>query len=222
MHLLLRVAVTLIVSLTLASFLDIALFQADTSRHLEGQTRELNAPLLTAAAERIDGLIAAKRDEIDRLDSEAAAVIADAREATVVQQTAAAAQLEALATERGTLFARLGEVNRALSCYEQDAVAERRGQARCDGAETVRGEGDAYTFANEMAALKQAERQSIEARIPFVCASAGHSDRGIPSLLLFNTRGPAEAGRSVARRGGAKPNARIEEARGPGSARPIT
>jgi len=188
MHLLLRVAVTLIVSLTLASFLDIALFQADTSRHLEGQTRELNAPLVTAAAERIDGLIAAKRDEIDRLDSEAAAVIADARQATVVQQTAAAAQLEALATERGTLLARLDEVNRALSCYEQDAVAERRGQARCDGAETVRGEGDAYTFANEMAALKQAERQSIDARIAEIDAAlqrlgAGDADAGLPAAV---------------------------------------
>lgn len=165
MHLLLRVAVTLIVSLTLASFFDIALFRADTSRYLEDETRQINGPLATAAAERVDGMIAAKRDEIERLDGEAAAIISDARQAAMVAQTAAAAQFEALATERAGLLASLGEVNRALSCYNQDAAAERLGQARCDGADAVRGEGDAYAFANEMAALKQAERQSIEARI---------------------------------------------------------
>lgn len=171
MHLLLRVAVTLIVSLTLASFFDIALFRADTSRYLENETRETNEPLATAAAERIDGLIGAKRDEIDRLDNEAAAILSIAREAMVIEQRAAAARLEALATERAALLATLGEVNRALSCYNQDVVAERLGQARCDGIETVEGRGNAYTFANEMAALKQAERESIEAQIAEIDAS---------------------------------------------------
>lgn len=188
MHLLLRVVVTLIVSLTLASFFDIALFRADTSRYLEDETRHTNGPLATAAAERIDGMIAAKRDEIDRLDSEASAIISDAGQASMVAQTAAAAQLDALATERAALLANLDEVNRVLSCYAQDAVAERLGQARCDGADAVMGEGDAYAFANEMAALKQAERQSIEARIADIDAGLqrlgeGDAGAGLPAAV---------------------------------------
>ena len=188
MHLLLRVAVTLIVSLTLASFFDIALFRADTSRYLENETRETNEPLATAAAELIDGLIGAKRDEIDRLDNEAAAILSTAREAMVIEQRAAAARLEALATERAALLATLGEVNRALSCYNQDVVAERLGQARCDGIATVEGRGNAYTFANEMAALKQAERESIEAQIAEIDASLQRleesgSDAALPASV---------------------------------------
>jgi hypothetical protein len=187
-HLLLRVAVTLILSLTLASFFDIALFRADTSRYLEDETRQINGPLATAAAERVDGMIAAKRDEIERLDGEAAAIISDARQAAMVAQTAAAAQLDALATERAGLLATLAEVNRALSCYEQDLRAERRGQERCDGVVAAEGEGDAYNFATEMAELKQAERQSIEARIAEIDATLqrlgeGDAGAGLPAAV---------------------------------------
>lgn len=178
MHLLLRVAVTLIVSLTLASFLDVELFRNDTSRHLEDQTRALNTPLAEAAAERVGAMIAAKREEITRLDNEAAAILSDARHATVVAQTATAARLEALATEREALQTRLDEVNRALACYVQNAAAERHGQTRCDGVATVRGEGDAFNFANEMATLQRGERETIQARVAEIDAALARLGQG--------------------------------------------
>jgi hypothetical protein len=164
-HLGLRLAVSLVVSLTTASFIELEIFKQDTQSYIAEDNREQNRPLFEAVATRVDAAIAEKRAEIVRLDDQADTIIAEARQIDAVAQAAAAAQVEALIAERAGLQQRVAELTRDLACQTQNLVAEDTGQVRCDGVAAVAGTGDRYDFAVEMAEFARAERTAGEARI---------------------------------------------------------
>ncbi len=108
---------------------------------------------LTGAS--VDELAHAPDDERKtvRLDDQAEAIIIKVQRIDAVAQTAAAAQVEALITERTGLQERVTELTRDLARQTQNQAAEETGQARCDGVEAVAGTGPRYDFAVEMANL---------------------------------------------------------------------
>jgi hypothetical protein len=171
LHLLLRLCVTLIISLTLAGFLDIELFRQDTDRHLDNRVRELNRPQAEAAAKRIDAVIAERRADIARLDGRAAAILGSASQSGLVAQAATASQIEALTSERAAAQRRLSQVEREIDCFAQDVAAEEHGRTRCDGAKAEKGIGDAYKYAANMAETKRKERAALGARIAEIDAA---------------------------------------------------
>lgn len=165
MHLGLRVTVSLVVSLTTASFIELEIFKQDTQAFIAEANRAQNRPIFDAAVARVDAAIEEKRAEIARLDAQAATVLSDAQQIDNVAQAAAAAQVEALVAERSGLMQRVAELTQDLACQTQNLVAEDTGQVRCDGVEARAGMGDRYDFAVDMADFARAERAATEVRI---------------------------------------------------------
>jgi len=181
-HLGLRLAVSLVVSLTTASFIELEIFKQDTLTYIAAENRAQNQPLLEATVARIDAGIAERRAEITRLDDEAEAIIAELRRIDAVAEGAAVAQVEALIAERASLQQRVMELTRDLACQTQNQVAEDTGQIRCDGVEAVAGTGDRYDFAVEMAEFARAERTAAEARLGQIDAALARlQDRAAPT-----------------------------------------
>ena len=162
-HLGLRLAVSLVVSLTTASFIELEIFKQDTLSQIAEENREQNRPLFEAVAGRVDAAITEKRAEIVRLDDQAQVILAAAGESDVV--ALAAAQAEALIAERAGLQQRVAELSQDIACQAQNLAAEDTGQVRCDGVAAEPGQGDRYGFAAQMADFARAERSSAEARI---------------------------------------------------------
>lgn len=164
-HGLLRVAVSVIVSLTTASFIELEVFRQDTDAYLVDQNRERNQPVFQAAAERVDAQIQLKRNEIARLDERAASFIQHARRTQTTALAAAAAQAEALISERAALRDRVGMLSRESDCQTTNRAAEETGDVRCDGVAASAGTGTRHRVAGELAEYARAERASAETRI---------------------------------------------------------
>jgi len=170
-HFLLRVAISLVLSLTTASFIELEIFRTDTDVQIATDNRAKNDPIVQAMTERADAEIEAKRAEIRRLDGQAARVLDDASRNDGAAQSARIAQLTALTAERGQLQQRVDELTSQLACQIRNRIAEETGQVRCDGVSAVAGTGDRFEFAEEMAKFAREERDAAVARIQQIDAA---------------------------------------------------
>lgn len=170
-HFLLRVAVSLVLSLTTASFIELEVFRTDTEVQIASDNRAQNDPISQAMAERADANILAKRDEIERLDAQAARVLDDASRIDEAGRSARIAQLTALTTERDQLQQQIRELTSQLACETQNRAAEENGQVRCDGLSAVAGTGDRFDFAEEMADFARQERDAATTRVQQIDAA---------------------------------------------------
>lgn len=170
-HFLLRVVVSLVLSLTTASFIELEVFRTDIEVQIATDNRTQNEPIRQAIAERADANISAKRAEIERLDAQAAKVIEDASRIDEAGRSARIAQLTALTAERDQLQQRIGEFTSQLACETRNRAAEETGQVRCDGVSAVAGTGDKFDFADEMAEFARQERDAATTRIQQIDAA---------------------------------------------------
>lgn len=164
-HVLLRVAVSVVVSLTTASFIELEIFRHDTDADLASQNREQNQPIFQAAAERVDAQIKTKKEEIARLDDQADAMIVDALNTQATAQAAAQAQVQALISERTALQDRIIMLSGQIDCQTSNRAAEETGDVRCDGIIASEGTGTRYRVAGELADYARAERSSAQTRV---------------------------------------------------------
>lgn len=166
-HLCLRLLVSGILSVTLAQFLGVGLFHTDAQADMMQKNQALNRPLMQAATERVDALIAARTDEIAQLDEQAAALLAGAERAFATGQM----PMDDLMQERAALVDRIADLQSEIDCYTQDIDAEFHGQTRCDGTVAEKGDGDRYNFAKARADSALAERDLARTRIQEIDAA---------------------------------------------------
>jgi len=133
---LMRVFASACVSLTAATILLLMVFQQDIHAYIGKNNQEENADTIAEAYARLDHEIAGKEAEIERLKAEMQA----ARDAT-------SSQIAALTAEREALQKTTNDLEKDLSCEEQNLLAEKTGQTRCDKVATVPGMGNRYAFA---------------------------------------------------------------------------
>ncbi|KCZ85071.1 hypothetical protein HAD_05300 [Hyphomonas adhaerens MHS-3] len=160
-----RVAVSVIISLTTASFIELEMFHRDIDAFLERRTSEQNEPVFQAASDRVDAQIALKRAEIERLDGEAAAILADARQTDVTAQSAIAAQVATLIAERAALQDRIASLSKELDCQTTNLGAEEAGGIRCDGVVAFAGTRTKHKVAGDLADYAREERANAAARV---------------------------------------------------------
>ena len=169
-HWLMRVAVSVILGLTTAGFLELALFENDVDVHLSDENRAVNAAVFADAASRVDASISRVEEEIGQLDDHAAALLASFSERRILEQEAAVVQIHALNEERAILIARTAELTTQIDCMTRTRVAEAAGGLRCDGTEALPGEGPRFEAANELLDHSLAERARAEDRIAAIDA----------------------------------------------------
>lgn len=165
LHLALRLLVSGVLSLTLAQFLGLALFEPDTHAELLRENQALNRPVVQDATQRVDAMIKARKDEIDLMDKQAGDLLAVAEQAVAVGQKASSAQIDDLTQERAALVDRTAKLDAVLDCQTQDISAERYGQTRCDGTATKAGEGNKHNYAKDRAAAALNERTAAQTRV---------------------------------------------------------
>jgi len=135
-HTLMRVFASVCVSLTAATILLLMVFQQDIHAYIGKDNQKENAETIAEAYVRVDHEIAGKEAEIERLKAEMQA----ARNAT-------SSQIAALTAEREALQETVNDLQKDLACEEQNLLAEKTGQTRCDKVATVPGMGYRYAFA---------------------------------------------------------------------------
>jgi len=170
MHGLLRIAVSVIVSLTTASFIELEIFRHDTDAYLATQNREQNQPVFQAAAGRVDAEINIMMRQIADFDDQANAIVGESIRAQNAAQAAAEAQVQALTSERTALQDRIVTLSKEVDCQTSNGAAEETGGVRCDGTEATAGTGMRYRVAGELADYARTERASAEARLQAIDA----------------------------------------------------
>lgn len=170
-HFLIRIVVSVVLSFTTANFLELEIFRQDIQSQIESENRAHNQPLFQEATRNVDTQIDAKREEISRLDAQAASLLNQASKTATVSQSARFAQIEALTVERSELLLQMSKLTKQLACETQNRVAEKTGQVRCDGISATPGTGDRFDFAEEMSAFARKERDAASERIQEIDAS---------------------------------------------------
>ena len=206
MHGLLRIVVSVIVSLTTASFIELEIFRHDTDAYLASQNREQNQPVFQAAAGRVDAEIEMKMKEIAGFDDQAKAIIDESIKAQTAAQAAAEAQVQALKSERTALQDRTVTLSKEVDCQTSNGAAEETGGVRCDGTEATAGTGRRYRVAGELADYARAERASAVARVQAIDADLIRLQTPVAGPAIApETPGSAQPDRDPARRGGESP-----------------
>lgn len=174
-----RLFVTLTLTFNSAAFLELELFRTDTDAALLAANVQANRPVYAAAARQVDreeGQISA---DIQRLDAQAAALIASAAQSDAAAQGARTAQVATLQAERETLLRRGSDLAKAIACAKQDQIAERYAVVRCDGQKAVVAkEGAKFKAASEQLDFLMTEQAQIAARNAEVEARLAEMGRG--------------------------------------------
>lgn len=169
-HWLMRVAVSLILGLTTAGFLELALFENDVNVHLSDGNRSANAAVFKDAAERVDTAISRVEEEITQIDAQVTTLLADGAEQQAAARDAAVVQIHALDEERAVLTSRITQLTMQIDCMTLTRVAEAAGGLRCDGTEALPGEGPRFEAANELLDHNREERARAEGRLATIDA----------------------------------------------------
>lgn len=166
-HWLVRLALSLALSLTTAGFLELGLFAPDISIHLRAETQAANAEVQAEALARHAAAVGRIEAEIARLDTEAAALLELKRAATGAAQTAQMA----LIAEQDALRARIADLTAQIDCATADRIAEETGTIRCDGSKATAGRDQRFAAADQRVRYLVSERQAAEADLRAVEAA---------------------------------------------------
>ncbi|MCB1329089.1 MAG: DUF4407 domain-containing protein, partial [Maritimibacter sp.] len=164
-HWLLRVSVSLVLSLTTAGFVELALFETDIAAYRDGEARAANKPIYDAVQRDVAETTAAMRSDIDRLDAQIDALTRGSAGVVSAAQAAARQQIADLAAERTEQRTRIATLGQQIDCITRDRIAEKHGGVRCDNSLAVAGEGQRWEMAGEQLDYLRGERDRAEARI---------------------------------------------------------
>jgi len=163
-------------AVTFSLFIELVIFRQDIQARIIENNREDNALIIEAANKRIDDEIAEQQAEIARLNTLFQDINNTAR-ATAV------AQIEALDGERVSPQQRVNALEKELTCQEQNLLAEKTGETRCDNVKTVSGEGKRYAFALGMVESIRAKLAEPQARLRQIDAELARLHRDAPDGL---------------------------------------
>lgn len=163
-HWVMRVVASLVLGLTTAGFMDLALFEHDVTADIADQTRAANEPVLAAAEAAHDATIASIQHEIDALDAQIAAVLGSGHQARAAVD-ATAQQISGLADDRASLQERIRELDEKIDCLATDKIAEDTGGLRCDNTAATAGRGNRFEAATQLLEYNMQERRKAQTRI---------------------------------------------------------
>lgn len=164
-HWILRVSVSVVLGLTTAGFVGLALFEGDIAAQMDEQDRTANKPIYEAAQRRYDDTIAAMQTELAQLDTQIAALLQRETTSATAALAAAQEQIAALSAERASLQRRISELETRIDCIATDKIAEETGGVRCNGSRATEGKGNQWEAANQLLGRFQTERVRAQARV---------------------------------------------------------
>lgn len=160
-----RLVITVTLTFSSAAFLELELFRNDADAAMLAANAMSNKPVYEMARKTADLEESRIASDIQRLDQQAAALIASATQSDAGAQAARAAQVATLQAERETLLQRDSDLARAIYCAKQDQIAERYAVMRCDGQKAaVAKEGAKFKAASEQLDFLLAEQSQVKAR----------------------------------------------------------
>lgn len=135
-----RIGLSFALSFTLASYCELALWEADILSQMAKNNRAENAKILASARTAVQDEIDHVASRIDEIDIIAGQYLADARSA----DTANRESHEELESQIRDLRRRANDFGKQLACVRLNIAAEERGIEDCSGVTRDQGKGDRY------------------------------------------------------------------------------